>query len=165
MDFDDEKNLGANFEINEPIENAQYIELDALADAFESVEENADKEPPQPQAGYSEAPPKQPPPQMDMASFNVAIFGLVNVVGGIVASRTKTRPLEMPETKLLSDAVCEVLEQYDAGGVLSPKAAAWLGLGMAGLGIYGPRFKERGAPDGPINVTPMAEVGGDNGNG
>jgi len=132
--------------------SAGYIPIEDLEDQFEQIEkvkDRAENIPPYQKGSAYQAPP--PPPVMNMEMFSGAVFGLVHTFGAIATARTKTDPLSPEETKTLVDAVVNVVDQYpDIGGVLSPKVAAWLGLGMATLAVVQPRViqsKAMGARD------------------
>ena len=145
----------ANLTLEGDSEGAEFIPLDDLKTAFDNVEKSETENPIDMDYGAGDSPKDEPsaPPEMDMATFNVAIFGLVSALGGIATRRTNTDPLTPQETKALADATIMVVDQYDVGGVISPKAAAWIGLGMVSLSIIQPRAAAKNAPPDADDVV------------
>lgn len=65
----------------------------------------------------------------------------VAVVGTIITSRFNVSPLAGAECVAIAEAGARVMAQYDLAD-LSPRAAAWIGLGIAIGGAALPRVKQ-----------------------
>jgi hypothetical protein len=72
-------------------------------------------------------------PEFDRRALAAMAEPLVTVIGGIACARARVTPLEPGEVQALADAVAGVAEQYDFD--MSPKVAAWIGLGVTASAV------------------------------
>ena len=70
-----------------------------------------------------------------------AITVMAMMAGGVICTAAGVDPLEQAEAEQLGKAAAEVARHYP-GLEISPKAAAWFGLGMTGFSIMGPRLAQ-----------------------
>lgn len=98
----------------------------------------------------------------------LTVFSLV--AGNMICTACRVDPLSEAEAGQLGQAGAEVAKHYP-GLEISPKAAAWFGLGMAGSAIITPRlaqYQARKAPEAPEDgpetpETPKEGLEGDPG--
>lgn len=117
---------------------------------------------PKPAGAKPTSPPASPPatpqpPKPDPMLIGACVM-VVAVVGNIVTARAGVDPLSEVERQAVGEAAANVAVQYDLEK-LSPQAAAWLGLGVAVVGVAAPRVEQYrrtlgGAPAAP--ETPQA---------
>lgn len=92
-----------------------------------------------------------------------AIGGALGLMLNIGFMRAGVPPLTEDEQGALGMAVADVAAQYDLGQ-MSPKTAAWLGLGMVTFGTIGPRvaiaMQQDAKPETP-GQQEAGETGGD----
>lgn len=84
---------------------------------------------------------------------------LVRSVGGAICIRYRVSPLTDQEAGAIGGALADVAAQYDLGN-LSPRAAAWLGLGIATAGVAIPRMDEYRKRAGSDDPSPADDAGG-----
>lgn len=85
---------------------------------------------------------------MDPQMLKGAILGLVTTVNDMIADFAQVTPVSKEKNKALSDALYHLQMQYPDFNPASPKTMAWIGVGVACAGIYGPMVKERRAKKG-----------------
>lgn len=65
----------------------------------------------------------------------------ISAIGAIITTRAGVDPLTQAECLSVGTAAAGVAMQYDLAK-LSPRAAAWMGLGMAVVGVTAPRLEQ-----------------------
>ena len=84
---------------------------------------------------------------------------LVDAIAGAITSRYRVSELTAEESATIGMAGATVLAQYDIAK-LSPRSAAWLGLGIAVAGVAIPRVRQyRETIDLEPDADPAAEPG------
>lgn len=82
------------------------------------------------------------------AELATAISAAVLMLGGAICAAAAVTPLDQAEADQLGQAAADVARHYP-GLEISPKAGAWLGLGMTALAVAAPRIAEHAARTAP----------------
>jgi len=128
-------------------------EIDAMrADLQAPPAAKAETEAPSP-ADVENAPPAAL--QADPELMQAAIVPLVRIVGEVLTARAKVSPLDDGEVRHLALALTNVAAQYQFA--MSPRAAAWLGLGFVSSAIIEKRSDEwRSRKTIPTSTAPAS---------
>lgn len=118
-------------------------ELTALAEEAAAADL---PQPDAPEAGEGEAVQDAPRALLAQPDAGLVFLGcqIIDGLGGIVTARAGVAPLTGEEVQRLGQAVATVAAQYDLDK-LPPKTAAWIGLGLATMGVVAPRLPQRRA--------------------
>jgi len=109
---------------------AAIDELDAIYQRYVDAEQAPE------QAADSEPLPPRPDP-----ALAAILSSLVTSIGGIVTDRAGVDPLTAGEAAAVGEAGANVLSQYDLAD-MSPRAAAWVGLGLSVVAVALPRLEQ-----------------------
>lgn len=74
---------------------------------------------------------------LDSKALAGVLVPVILTGGNIACARAKVTPLSQAEAAALSESLMKVAEQYDLQ--MSPKAAAWIGLGITAAAVIGNR--------------------------
>jgi|GEM_PF-7024685 len=120
--------------------------------AAEAVEHEAEQVEFEDEPEAGQAGPEGPP-------VGAVLAGIFQSVGNVVCTRAGVSKITDQEAATIGHAAADVAALYDFE--VSPEVAAWLGLGMAAVGVLGPRLDEYAAT---IEPGPVVDPGAVHGN-
>lgn len=93
---------------------------------------------------------------MPSGAVKMIAANVASVIGTMICTRARVDPLSPDEIEKLADASAELAAEYDLGN-LSPRAAAWIGIGVAVFSVAAPRIEQVNARRAAPPATALPE--------